>query len=292
MYSMTGYGKGVATKDGISITIEIKTVNNKGLDWGLKLPRNFIFLEDAIKKTISKQVARGHVDVFLTYQKTEIQHNALSVDVALAKNYLEIASALSKETGLENDVTLSSLMRVPEVVVKDETKADDEELLKSLAIEAVTLALDALKAMRLHEGTVLKGDLSGKLDNMQTLLDVIITRAPKVVEEYKSKLNDRIKELCAPQVVDASRLATEVALFADRCAIDEEITRLGAHIAHAREVLDQTAPKGRTLDFIVQEFIRETNTIGSKANDLVITEQVLALKGEIEKFREQAANVE
>ncbi len=292
MYSMTGYGKGVATKDGICITIEIKTVNNKGLDWGLKLPRNFIFLEDSIKKTISKVISRGHIDVFLNYQRTETQEGALKLDTALAKNYLEIANVLSQETGLENDMTLSSLLRVGDVVTKDDTKADDEQLLADLTLEAVTTAVDALKAMRLREGAILKEDLSAKLENMQSMLAIIIERAPKVVEEYKTKLNERIKELCAPQCVDAQRLATEVALFADHCAIDEEITRLGAHIKHAHEVLAQSTPKGRTLDFIVQEFIRETNTIGSKANDLPITEQVLLLKGEIEKFREQAANVE
>ncbi len=292
MLSMTGYGKGVATQDGISITIEIKTVNNKGLDWGLKLPRNLIFLEDLIKKSISKSISRGHIDVFLTYQKTQTPEGTLKLDSSLAKNYLEIARQLSFELGLDNDLTLSSLLRVPDVVSKDEAKQDDEQVLSSLTLSATKDAVGALVAMRAREGQILKEDLSVKLDNMQACLDIIVSRAPQVVEEYKTKLNDRIKELCAPQTVDAVRLATEVALFADRCAIDEEITRLGAHIKHARDVLCQNAPKGRTLDFIVQEFIRETNTIGSKANDLTITEQVLSLKGEIEKFREQAANVE
>lgn len=290
MYSMTGYGKGVSTKDGLSITIEIKTVNHKSLDWGIKIPRNYLFLEDTIKKQIQSRIARGHVDVFLTFEKTADSDSGVTVDLALAKGYIKAAELIAQETGIENNVKTADIIKIPDVVIK--SAQDNEDLMKELAIDALNKAIDNLLIMREKEGNALKKDLSTKLDTMSSLLAIIVERAPYVVIDYKNKLNDRIKELCAPQNVDEQRLATEVALFADHCAIDEEITRLTMHIKHVKELLDQSGPVGRNIDFFVQEFIRETNTIGSKANDMTITTQVLALKNEIEKIREQACNIE
>lgn len=291
MYSMTGYGKGIESSGGKTITIEIKTVNHRYLDWGIKMPKGFLFLEDDIKKTVGAKLSRGHLDLYLTYEQTAVTAGEYSVDTALAQSYLEAASKLQYVTGLANDITLSSLLRVPDIL--DRKQADeDEALLASIAKGALNKALDALLAMREREGGALKNDINAKLDTIQDALDRIVKYAPSVVVDYKDKLNARIADAVAAVAVDQSRLATEIALYADRCSIDEEITRLSTHIVNMRALLESSEPVGRKLDFLVQELNRETNTIGSKANDLRITNEVLAIKNEIEKIREQAQNVE
>lgn len=291
MYSMTGYGKGTAEKDGKSVVVELKTVNHRFLDCNFKLPRTFLFIEDGIKKLISSNLSRGHVELYLTYEQKGANDGVFDVDLDIANNYLAAAKKLAQNTGLDNDVTLSSLLKVPDVVVKTQAN-EDEELLGALTMQALKEALDNLKAMRAKEGLSQKADISSKLDNIQSSLEKIITFAPLVVEDYRKQLNARIAEVVEPTLVDKQRLATEVALYADRCAIDEEITRLGTHIVNMRALLESDEPVGRKMDFLVQEFNRETNTIGSKANDMRITTEVLAIKNEIEKMREQAANIE
>ncbi|MDE7373056.1 MAG: YicC family protein, partial [Clostridia bacterium] len=291
MYSMTGYGKGIAKSNGKTITIEIKTVNHRYLDLGLKIPRSFLFLEDSVKKTIAGAISRGHADLYLTYEQDSVSEGVYTADIELAKNYLEAAKLLAKSTGVKNDITLSSLVKVGDII-KREQPAEDEGLLKALTDEALKTALENLKAMRKHEGESLMADISAKLDNIEKSLEIIKENAPKVVENYRAGLEARIAEVLEPSKMDMQRLATEVALYADHCAIDEEITRLGAHIAHARALLNADEPVGRKMEFLVQEFNRETNTIGSKANDLAITAEVLKIKNEIEKIREQSANIE
>ncbi|MDE6061118.1 MAG: YicC family protein [Clostridia bacterium] len=291
MYSMTGYGKGVAKDGGKTITVEIKTVNHRYLDWGIKMPRNFLFLDDLVKKTVGAAISRGHVDLFLTYEQDSVSEGAYTVDFDLADSYVKAVEQLQGKVSLNNDFTLTSLLRVSDII-KREHPVEDEDLLKRLTEEAVATALDNLKAMRLREGESLKADIASKLDSIESSLEDIKVNAPKVVASYKAGLEARIAEVLEPSKIDMQRLATEVALYADRCAIDEEITRLGAHIAHMRTLLEANEPVGRKMDFLVQEFNRETNTIGSKANDMNITKQVLAIKNEIEKIREQAANVE
>lgn len=291
MYSMTGYGKGVASRNGKTITVEIKTVNHRFLDCNIKLPRTFLFVEDTIKKTISSSISRGHIDVYLTYEQTEVQEGAFYADIDLANDYLEAIKALQQGTGLENDITISQLVKVSDIIQRQQP-VEDEQLLSELVVEAVSVALDNLKAMRRKEGEALKRDISSKLDNISCSLDKIKTFAPLVVEEYRNSLNARIAEVVNPSLMDMQRLATEVALYADHCSIDEEITRLSTHIANMRALLEANEPVGRKMDFLVQEFNRETNTIGSKANDMRITSEVLLIKNEIEKMREQAANIE
>lgn len=291
MYSMTGYGKGVSKREGKTITVELKTVNHRFLDCNFKLPRTFLFVEDRVRKAISSAISRGHVDMFLTYEQTAVDEGAYTVDSELAINYLSAAQKLSLATGLVNDLTLSSLLKVPDIVTKEQA-VEDEDLLAEMTLEALKQALDNLKIMREREGLALKADISRKLDNIASCLAIIKEFAPLVVEDYREGLNARIAEVVAPTQVDMQRLATEVALYADHCAIDEEITRLGTHITNMRVLLDADEPVGRKMDFLVQEFNRETNTIGSKANDMRITGQVLAIKNEIEKMREQAANIE
>jgi len=252
MYSMTGYGKGVAKAQGKTITVEIKTVNHRFLDCGLKLPRNFLFLEDAVKKLIGSSISRGHVDLFLTYEQDSASEGAYTVDVELAKNYVAAARRLSVEIdGIEDDLTLNSLVKVADVI-KREQPVENEELLRSLTEEALGEALEGLKAMRLREGEALKADISAKLDCIEASLAVIKANAPKVVENYKKSLEARIAEVLELNKTDMQRLATEIALFADRCAIDEETTRLTAHIAHMRALLKAGEPVGRKMDFLVQ----------------------------------------
>lgn len=291
MHSMTGYGKGVSKRDGKTITIEIKTVNHRFLDCNIKLPRNFLFVEDRVKKAVSSAISRGHVDLYLTYEQSSTDEDAYTVDLELAKNYLTAVRQLENGTGLANDVTLSTLLRVGDIVTRQQS-VEDEDLLAEMTLEAASEALVNLKVMREKEGQSQKADIASKLGTIEACLDRIKEFAPKVVEDYRALLNARIAEVVEPSLVDKQRLATEVALYADHCAIDEEITRLSTHISNMRSLLQATEPVGRKMDFLVQEFNRETNTIGSKANDMRITKEVLAIKNEIEKMREQAANIE
>lgn len=291
MHSMTGYGKGVSKRDGKTITIEIKTVNHRFLDCNIKLPRNFLFVEDRVKKAVSSAISRGHVDLYLTYEQSSTDEGAYTVDLELANNYLTAVRQLENGTGLANDVTLSTLLRVGDIVTKQQS-VEDEDLLAEMTLEAASEALANLKVMREKEGQSQKADIASKLGTIEACLDRIKEFAPKVVEDYRALLNARIAEVVEPSLVDKQRLATEVALYADHCAIDEEITRLSTHISNMRSLLEATEPVGRKMDFLVQEFNRETNTIGSKANDMRITKEVLAIKNEIEKMREQAANIE
>lgn len=291
MHSMTGYGKGVSKRDGMTITIEIKTVNHRFLDCNIKLPRNFLFVEDRVKKAVSSAISRGHVDLYLTYEQSSTDEGAYTVDLELANNYLTAVRQLENGTGLANDVTLSTLLRVGDIVTRQQS-VEDEDLLAEMTLEAASEALVNLKVMREKEGQSQKADIASKLGTIEACLDRIKEFAPKVVEDYRELLNARIAEVVEPSLVDKQRLATEVALYADHCAIDEEITRLSTHISNMRSLLEATEPVGRKMDFLVQEFNRETNTIGSKANDMRITKEVLAIKNEIEKMREQAANIE
>lgn len=291
MHSMTGYGKGVSKRDGKTITIEIKTVNHRFLDCNIKLPRNFLFVEDRLKKAVSSAISRGHVDLYLTYEQSSTDEGAYTVDLELANNYLTAVRQLENGTGLANDITLSTLLRVGDIVTRQQS-VEDEDLLAEMTLEAASEALVNLKVMREKEGQSQKADIASKLDTIEACLDRIKEFAPKVVEDYRELLNARIAEVVEPSLVDKQRLATEVALYADHCAIDEEITRLSTHISNMRSLLEATEPVGRKMDFLVQEFNRETNTIGSKANDMRITKEVLAIKNEIEKMREQAANIE
>lgn len=291
MHSMTGYGKGVSKRDGKTITIEIKTVNHRFLDCNIKLPRNFLFVEDRVKKAVSSAISRGHVDLYLTYEQSSTDEGAYTVNLELANNYLTAVRQLENGTGLANDVTLSTLLRVGDIVTRQQS-VEDEDLLAEMTLEAASEALVNLKVMREKEGQSQKADIASKLGTIEACLDRIKEFASKVVEDYRALLNARIAEVVEPSLVDKQRLATEVALYADHCAIDEEITRLSTHISNMRSLLEATEPVGRKMDFLVQEFNRETNTIGSKANDMRITKEVLAIKNEIEKMREQAANIE
>ncbi len=291
MYSMTGYGRGAASMEGRELTIELKSVNNRFLDIGMKLPRQLSFLEDGLRKLLNDSLSRGHVDVFVNYRNLRSDAKTVRVDEALLKAYLASARESAKALNLADDLTLSKALTLPDVTTilpADE----DQQALSELAQTVMSEAIDNLKVMRHQEGERLKLDLSARMDTMIGYAAAIEKRAPAVAEEYRTKLTARIEELLGETEVDRARLATEVAIFADRAAIDEEIVRLNTHLVHFRELLDADGPVGRKMDFLVQEMNRECNTIGSKANDAELTSIVLLSKAEIEKLREQIQNIE
>lgn len=291
MYSMTGYGRGTASLDGRELTIELKSVNNRFLDIGMKLPRQLSFLEDSLRKLLNDSLSRGHVDVFVNYRNLRSDAKTVRVDEALLQAYLTSARESAKALDLVDDLTLSKALTLPDVTTilpADE----DQQALTELGRTAMTMAIDGLKAMRFKEGKRLKADLSARMDTMTGYAAAIEQRAPAVAEEYRAKLTARIEELLGETEVDRARLATEVAIFADRAAIDEEIVRLNTHLIHFSELLEANEPVGRKMDFLVQEMNRECNTIGSKANDAELTSIVLLSKAEIEKLREQIQNIE
>lgn len=291
MRSMTGYGKGTASRGGLTVTAEIKTVNHKFFDWSIKMPKGFLFVEDDAKRAVAARIQRGHVDVYLTVERDAGLADDYAVDGNLALKYVRTAKNLAETTGVDYDVTVTSLMKNPDIVSLKAEEVDDETA-KEVVLAAIDEALVGLVAMREKEGLTQVGDLTAKLDSVESYLKEIAQFAPLVVADYRAKLAARIREALGEALPDEGRIAAEVAIFADKCAIDEEITRLTAHIAAMRAHLKSREPVGRKLDFLVQEMNREANTIGSKANDLRITERVLAIKNEIEKIREQAQNVE
>ena len=291
MFSMTGYGKGSATTDGREMTVELKSVNHRYLDVGMRLPRHLSFLEDPIRAALSSRLSRGHVDVFVNYRNLRSDARAVEIDVPLLTAFVRAARQANETLELRDDLSLTAALRLPDVSSVREADEDPEALLLLLN-SAINMAIDAILVMRKQEGDRLGVYLNNCADTVETLTNQISVRAPIVVEEYRAKLNERIASLLGNVEVDRARLATEVALFADKASIDEEISRLHSHIAQLRSLLVDPEPAGRKLDFVVQEMNREFNTIGSKANDGELTKLVLTGKAEIEKIREQVQNIE
>lgn len=289
--SMTGFGRGEFSQDGKEFTVEIKTVNHRYTDIFIKMPRQIGFLEDRIRELVGKAISRGKIDVFITYFNYSDDSKYVTFDEALAKTYISAVEALRDKFGLRDDISVSLISKYPDVL-KVEQNEEDEGILWSMLQIAAENALASLVTMRENEGEGLKNILLDRAAYIESMIAEISKRAPEIPNEYKLKLDARIKDLLQQQVIDESRLATEVAIFADRCSIDEELVRLASHIGQMREALSINQPVGRKLDFLVQEMNREINTIGSKANDLVITKSVVEIKSEIEKIREQIQNIE
>ena len=287
MRSMTGYGKCQMQQDTWEVTVELRAVNHRYLDIAMRLPRNLLFLEDGVRKGLAKLV-RGHVDVYLTVRQTEGASRLVEPDTALAASYVAAAKAIADTTGAANDLTVSQLMRLEGVTTLTES-AMDEEAVAALCAKTLDGAIAQLDDMRLHEGENLRADLSEHLDNVVALREKVVAYAPKVVEEYRQRLTDRLAKLPI-EPVDPARLAQEVALMTDKCAIDEELSRLMSHITQLRRYLDMQGETGKKMDFLIQEMNRETNTIGSKCSDASIAQCVVDMKSEIEKLREQIQN--
>lgn len=287
MRSMTGYGKCQLQHGTWEVTIELRAVNHRYLDVAMRLPRNLLFLEDGVRKGLN-QLVRGHVDVYITVRQTEGASRVAEADTALAASYVAAAKAIAQATGAADDLTVSRLLKLEGVTTLTES-AMDEEAVSALCQDALAGAMANLDDMRLREGENLRADLAEHLDNVAALREQVVGYAPKVVEEYRARLTDKLSKMPI-EPVDPARLAQEVALMADKCAIDEELSRLMSHITQLRRYLDMQGETGKKMDFLIQEMNRETNTIGSKCSDAAIAQCVVDMKSEIEKLREQIQN--
>ncbi len=290
MFSMTGYGKAEYRTDEISLLIELKSINNRNLDVNCKVPRVFAGFEDLIRKTISQNVRRGRVDVFVTFFDHREKNLELNIDRGLLKGYLSSARSISEEFDIPNDVTASLVMRNPDLV-SFSGDLPDLDGLEDVVLGTTEKACAELNRMRLTEGEKLKKDICKRMEVIRETVTAVRERAPFVAEEYRKKLKERIEEALSGVQLDEARLLNEVAFFADKSNIDEELTRLDSHIAQFYEIIEAPSA-GKKLDFLIQEFNRESNTICSKANDLTVTNLGLNLKCEIEKIREQIQNLE
>lgn len=291
MNSMTGYGKFVVTEQDRQVTVEMKSVNNRYLEINCRIPKALSAVEDAVKRTVKKYLRRGSVDVFFSYENNSAQGKKLTVDEVLASAYVDAAKSLALEYDIENSFTVTDLLRTNDVV-KIDVEDGDEGLLKELVEKCAEGAVKELNRMRGVEGATIRDDLNKLIENIDSALTKAEKRAPMVVEDYSVRLRARIEELLNGVPTDEARLMNEVAFFADKADVNEEISRLHSHIAQFRAALDSSDPQGRNLDFLSQEIGREINTMGSKSNDTELTNLVIYMKNELEKIKEQIRNVE
>lgn len=289
--SMTGFGRCEVSDAARKITVELKSVNHRFLDINIKMPKKLSFFEASMRALIKEYTERGKLDVFVTYDDYTDQNYSLKYNKNIAAAYYSYIKDMAEEFGLENDLTVFRLSRYPEVFSLEEQGVDDDELWKEIE-KAFRGALKEFSEARLREGENLKNDLIGKLQEMSSHVGYIEERAPEIIEEYKSRLFDRVKELMADASVEENRILAEVTIFADKICVDEELVRLKSHIHTMKQALENGGSLGRKLDFIAQEMNREANTILSKANDLATSEHAIELKTSIEKVREQIQNIE
>ena len=289
--SMTGFGRCEVQKDSRKFTVELKSVNHRYLDVNIRMPKKLNFFETAIRTLLKSYANRGKVDIFITYEDLSQTQVSVKYNAALAAEYMKYLKQMEEEFGLENDVRVSTLSRYPEVFTMEEQSEDEEELWNGLK-EALEGAFTQFVETRKTEGENLKKDILSKLDLLSEQIGFIEERSPKIVAEYRAKLEDKMKELLADTQIEESRIAAEVILFADKICTDEEVVRLKSHISHMRNTLEEQDEIGRKLDFIAQEMNREANTILSKANDIEVSDRAISLKTEIEKIREQIQNIE
>lgn len=288
--SMTGYGRENISKNDREYQIEIKSVNHRYLDISVKMPRQLSYLEDAIKKEISSKVKRGKIDVFITFNNNSLEGRTIKINTELAHAYITELKKLSEEEEILSDIQVTEISKYPDVLNIQNEQDDDK--IKEEVIEVLNNATDNFICMRQVEGSKISEDLLKRLDYIQVKVNEISKFSTGLIEEYVVKLETRIKEILKDQELDKQRLAQEVVIYADKCSVEEEITRLNSHILQFKNLLNSDEAVGKKLDFIVQEMNRETNTIGSKANNLNITNNVIDLKTEIENIREQIQNIE
>ena len=291
LLSMTGYGSAKGSVGGQEITVELKSVNNRYLDCSVRLPRNFLFAEDTVKQAVSAGVSRGKVDVFVSAQASQDSGTVVSVNEELARGYRDAVARIAETLGLESGLNAFSLARFPDVLTVERRELDKDKAAAALS-EITAKAVEEFNAMREREGERLRRDMLGKLETIEGLVSVVEERSPQTVKEYRERLEARLRDILADRSLDEQRVITEAAIFADRTAVDEETVRLRSHIAQFRTMLEEGSPIGRKMDFLVQEFNRESNTIGSKCSDASLAKVVVDLKSEIEKIREQLQNVE
>ncbi len=289
--SMTGFGRAKAEDGNIEIEIELKSINHRYLDINLRIPRSLNFLEDSIRRTLQNSVKRGRIELYLNYKNNNPDKTSVSLNESLAQSYIENLSILADRFGLNKNIDLSVLAAIEDIFVVTESE-EDTDLLTRLVTDALDQALATLLQMRQKEGSFLVDDILKRTSLINTILDEIESRSLLVVEEYRIKLEARLKELLKTTELDENRFSTEVAYYADRSNITEEIIRLRSHISQLKQTMDKGGSVGRKLDFIIQEMNREINTIGSKSGDVEITNRVVEVKSEIEKIREQIQNIE
>lgn len=289
--SMTGFGRAEVTDENRKFTVEIKSVNHRYLDVGIKMPKKLNFFESAIRNLLKEYIERGKVDVFISYEDYTEDNYALKYNEDIAAQYLAHLKAMSEKFGLENDVRVSTLSRYPEVFTMEEQSVDEKELWAVLE-RAIRGAAEQFVESRIAEGERLRSDLIEKLDGMLTYVDFIEERSPAILQEYRARLEEKVRELLGDKQLDDARIATEVTIFADKICVDEETVRLRSHIQSTKDTLNVGGGIGRKLDFIAQEMNREANTILSKTNDLEISDIGINLKTDIEKVREQIQNIE
>ena len=289
--SMTGFGRGAAQSDNFSIVVEMKAVNHRFLEIACRLPKQLLSREDALKKQLQQSISRGKLDVFVTLERTGTKKAVVKVDKDLAMAYHNSLIELAAACGLPQQVQLREVASFPGVVTV-ETAEDDEEEIASLLTAATDEAVAHMLTMQEQEGAALAADLSARLDLIEQQLQLVREAAPQVVADQKTRLEQRLSELLGAVPIDEARLANELAVFADRVDITEELTRLASHIQQFRQALAADEPVGRKLNFIQQEMLREANTIGSKASALSINRTVIEVKSELEKIREQIQNIE
>ena len=289
--SMTGFGRCEVLKDSRKFTVELKSVNHRYLDVNIRMPKKLNFFETSIRTLLKSYADRGKVDIFITYEDLSQSQVSVKYNAALAAEYLKYLNQMAEEFSLDNDVRVSTLSRYPEVFTMEECSEDEDELWNGLK-EALEGAFSQFVEMRTKEGERLKEDILLKLDLLSEQIRFIEERSPQIIAEYRTQLEEKMRELLEDTQIDDNRIAAEVILFADKICTDEEVVRLKSHIQHMKETLEESNGIGRKLDFIAQEMNREANTILSKANDLDISNRAISLKTEIEKIREQIQNIE
>lgn len=289
--SMTGFGRCEITENNRKFTVEMKSVNHRYLDISIKMPKKLNFFESAIRTELKNYISRGKVDLFISYEDYTENNASIRYNRELAAEYMKYLRQMQEDFGLDDDIRVSTLSRYPDVFTMEEQDVDEEELWKELQ-KAIKGAAEGFVQTRIVEGEHLRDDLIEKLDGMLKLVDFIAERSPQIVQEYRQKLADKVKDLLGDAQVDESRLLTEVTVFADKVCVDEELVRLRSHIETTKATLLEGGSIGRKLDFIAQEMNREANTTLSKSNDLEISNCAIELKTEIEKVREQIQNIE
>jgi uncharacterized protein (TIGR00255 family) len=289
--SMTGYGGAKGSVEGLEISVELKSVNNRYLDTSVRMPRSFIFAEDSVKSAVQNHISRGKVDVFVSVDSSTAGDMAVKVNEPLLKGYIDAVKHIAQEYNLPNDLTALSVSRFPDVLSVEKTDLDAEAI--SAGITKITeQALDDFDAMRLREGEKLRDDVLSRLETIDSLVTIVEQESPKTVAEYRARLESKMAEVLGSSGIDESRILTEAAIFADHIAVDEETVRLRSHMSQLKTMINGNSPTGRKIDFLIQEFNREANTIGSKCQSSAIAHVVVDLKSEIEKIREQIQNIE
>ena len=289
--SMTGYGRAEETVNGCTIAVELRSVNNRYLDCSVRIPRLYLFAEDAIKTRVQNTISRGKVDVFVTLDNAGAEKVQVSVNRPVADGYYAALQQLAEIYGLEREISVSLLSRFPEVLLAEKAEEDVEQRTKDIC-SVLDRALQDFDQMRTREGERLREDILSRAAAIEEKVGLVEERSPQTVSEYRAKLEARMNEVLASTQIDPARILTEAAIFADKVAVDEETVRLRSHIGQLREMLDKGGATGRKMDFLIQEFNREANTIGSKCSDIEIARHVVDIKAEIEKIREQVQNIE